>query len=148
MTFRSYSVYRRWHLFVQPWVSDEKEGGNYDCSKPPTGMICRSISILRHVLALVAIWGAVAVNATPLIAGKVDAAPALTRSDVESWADGFVPVSLNAHDIAGAVVVVVQGDKILFSKGYGYSSVRNRQDAFSSGLDLQTVYLDCVDAAG
>jgi CubicO group peptidase (beta-lactamase class C family) len=53
--------------------------------------------------------------------------PALTRSDVESWADGFIPASLAKNDIAGAVVVVVKGDQILFSRGYGYAQTKGRK---------------------
>ena len=50
----------------------------------------------------------------------------LDRTDVEAWLDGFVPSSLKAQDVAGAVVVVVKDGKILLSKGYGYSDVAKR----------------------
>jgi CubicO group peptidase (beta-lactamase class C family) len=65
-------------------------------------------------------------NARPIVGAIQQNSPqnsALTRSDVESWADGLIPASLAANDIAGAVVVVVKGDQILFSKGYGYAQV-------------------------
>ena len=50
----------------------------------------------------------------------------LTRSDVEAFSDGLVPVSIAAGNIAGAVVVVVKDGKVLFEKGYGVSDTATR----------------------
>jgi CubicO group peptidase (beta-lactamase class C family) len=56
-----------------------------------------------------------------------DATPAthrpLEREDVEAWLDGYMPFALQRGDVAGAVVVVVKGGKILAKRGYGYSDV-------------------------
>ena len=49
--------------------------------------------------------------------------PALTRADLEAWLDGYVPGALARNDMAGAVVVVVQGGQVLLQKGYGYADV-------------------------
>lgn len=49
--------------------------------------------------------------------------PALTRADLEPWLDGFLPYAIRQGDVAGAVVVVVQGKEVLLQKGYGYADV-------------------------
>ena len=46
---------------------------------------------------------------------------ALSGADVETWLDGYFPYALYSGDIAGAVVVVVKDDQVLFEKGYGYA---------------------------
>ncbi|HEY0302666.1 MAG TPA: serine hydrolase domain-containing protein, partial [Rhizomicrobium sp.] len=51
---------------------------------------------------------------------------ALTHSDVEAFSDGLVPAALAQGDMAGAVVVVVEDGRILFSKGYGVADVATR----------------------
>lgn len=51
-------------------------------------------------------------------------AAALTAADLEAWLDGRVAYSLEAGDIAGAVVAVVKDGKVLFQKGYGYADVK------------------------
>ena len=48
---------------------------------------------------------------------------ALTREDLESWLDGYMPFALRRGDIAGAVVVVVKDGQVLLQKGYGYADV-------------------------
>jgi CubicO group peptidase (beta-lactamase class C family) len=47
--------------------------------------------------------------------------------DLEAFFDGAFLVQLEAKHIAGAVVAVVVGDKLVFSKGYGYADVENRR---------------------
>ncbi len=49
--------------------------------------------------------------------------PPLTRQDLDSWLDGFLPYALARADIAGAVVVVVRDGAVLTEKGYGYADV-------------------------
>lgn len=53
-------------------------------------------------------------------------APGLGRADLEAWLDGFMPYSLQAGDVAGAVVVVVKDGQVLLQKGYGYADVAAR----------------------
>jgi CubicO group peptidase (beta-lactamase class C family) len=55
-------------------------------------------------------------------AGKISDA-----ADLEAFFDGVLPVQLESKHIAGAVVAVVAGDKLVFSKGYGYADVDARQ---------------------
>lgn len=47
----------------------------------------------------------------------------LNATDLEAWVQGFMSASLNQGEIAGAVVSVVQGDRLLFSRGYGMADV-------------------------
>lgn len=60
--------------------------------------------------------GAAAGSATQTI---TPVAHSLTREDVETLVDGFLPYALKRGDIAGAVVTVVKDGQILFAKGYG-----------------------------
>jgi CubicO group peptidase (beta-lactamase class C family) len=55
-------------------------------------------------------------------AGKVS-----DPADLESFFDGVLPVQMESDHIAGAVVAVVIGDKLVFAKGYGYSDVERRK---------------------
>src|SRR5262245_35209349 len=48
-------------------------------------------------------------------------------SDLEAFFDGVVNVQLKSKHIAGAVVAVVVGDKVVFTKGYGYADVEARR---------------------
>jgi CubicO group peptidase (beta-lactamase class C family) len=43
--------------------------------------------------------------------------------EVGAWADGFFPYALAAGQIAGAVVTVVQGDRVVLARGYGHADV-------------------------
>lgn len=47
----------------------------------------------------------------------------LSRSDLETYLDGFFPYALQRGDIAGAVVAVVKDGEVLLLKGYGVSDV-------------------------
>ena len=51
----------------------------------------------------------------------------LTKADVDSWLDGFIPYGLDTGDIAGAVVVVVKDGKVLTQRGYGYADMKTRK---------------------
>lgn len=50
----------------------------------------------------------------------------LTADDLETFLDRFIPEQLSTRNIAGAVIVVVQGDEVLLSKGYGFADVQRR----------------------
>ena len=63
-------------------------------------------------------------------ATAVPSAPAdgfMTKDDVDTWLDGFMPYALARGDIAGAVVVVVKDGQVLTQKGYGFSDVEKRR---------------------
>ncbi|MCA1199464.1 beta-lactamase family protein [Sphingomonas sp. R647] len=51
----------------------------------------------------------------------------LTKGDVDTWLDGYMPYALGRGDIAGAVVVVVKDGAVLTQRGFGYSDVANRK---------------------
>ena len=53
----------------------------------------------------------------------VAAAHELTKTDVESWLDGYMPFALSVDDIAGASIAVVKDGQILTERGYGYADV-------------------------
>jgi CubicO group peptidase (beta-lactamase class C family) len=48
-------------------------------------------------------------------------------ADLEAFFDGAINVQLETKHIAGAVVAVVVGDKVAFTKGYGYADVAARR---------------------
>jgi CubicO group peptidase (beta-lactamase class C family) len=54
-------------------------------------------------------------------------AHALTKADLDSWLDGFMPYALRKGDIAGAVVTVVKDGEVLSARGYGYADVKERK---------------------
>lgn len=56
----------------------------------------------------------------------VDRVPRLTRGDVATWLDGFMPYAIARADIPGAVVVVVKDGAILYQAGYGYADLEQR----------------------
>ncbi|RJF86220.1 serine hydrolase domain-containing protein [Sphingomonas cavernae] len=53
-------------------------------------------------------------------------AKSLTKQDVDTWLDGYLPFALGKGDIAGAVVVVVKDGQILTQRGFGYADVAKR----------------------
>ncbi|MEO5611447.1 MAG: serine hydrolase domain-containing protein [Sphingomicrobium sp.] len=50
----------------------------------------------------------------------------LTKADVDSWLDGYMPYALHSSDIPGAVVVVVKDGQFLTARGFGYSDLAKR----------------------
>ncbi|HEV7999044.1 MAG TPA: serine hydrolase [Planctomycetaceae bacterium] len=57
----------------------------------------------------------------------VKAHPVVNGEDLEAFFDGALMVQLESKHIAGAVVAVVVGNKLVFSKGYGYADVETRR---------------------
>ena len=51
----------------------------------------------------------------------------MTSEDVSAFLDGVIPLQLKRENIAGAMVIVVNDGKVLYSKGYGYSDVKARK---------------------
>ena len=51
----------------------------------------------------------------------------MTPGDLEAFFDGIVPLQLERSDIAGASVLVQQGDTVLLQKGYGYADWKKKQ---------------------
>ncbi|KQZ69024.1 serine hydrolase [Sphingopyxis sp. Root214] len=59
--------------------------------------------------------------------GRPLPAPAMVKSDVDAWLDGYMPYALKRGDAAGAVVVVVKDGKVLTQRGFGYADVGSRR---------------------
>ncbi len=49
------------------------------------------------------------------------------RVDLEAFFDGVLSEQIESKRIAGAVIAVVVGDKVVFEKGYGYADVESRR---------------------
>jgi CubicO group peptidase (beta-lactamase class C family) len=64
-----------------------------------------------------------ATPAPPATSASTQAAPALTKADVDAWLDGFMPYAIKAGAIPGAVVVVVKDGQPLTMRGFGYSDL-------------------------
>src|SRR6202020_721673 len=63
----------------------------------------------------------------PAVAPAGHAGNVSDPADLESFFDGVLPVQMDSKHIAGAVVAVVVGDKLVFTKGYGYADVDGRK---------------------
>src|SRR6478735_5955695 len=77
----------------------------------------------RRRTAVGAVAGAAPGAPTDLVDPAADAAtsPALTRTDVDTWLDGFLPAALDRTDIPGAAVAVVHDGAVLTTRGYGWA---------------------------
>jgi len=64
--------------------------------------------------------------APPAPVTSTEGAAQLTAQDVNTWLDGYMPISIGRANIPGAVVVVVKDGQILTSRGYGFSNVEKR----------------------
>ncbi len=51
----------------------------------------------------------------------------LTKSDADAWLDGLVPYALQSGDLAGAVVIIVDGKGIITARGFGFADVAARR---------------------
>ncbi len=65
--------------------------------------------------------------------------------DLEAFFDGVLYQQLAGKHVAGAVVTVVSGDKVIFSKGYGYSDVANRKPVEEKLRDHRLGLRVCAD---
>ena len=57
----------------------------------------------------------------------------MTAPDVEAFLDGFMPMQLERENLAGAVVLIVKDNKVLFAKGYGYTDVKAKKPVTVDG---------------
>ncbi|MEI9996735.1 MAG: serine hydrolase domain-containing protein [Rhizomicrobium sp.] len=79
----------------------------------------RCISLAGAVLAA----ALTAVSISPAQSDPAIAPPVLTKTDLDTWLDGFMPYALKSGGVAGAVIAVVKDGKVLTEKGFGYSDV-------------------------
>ncbi len=87
---------------------------------------------MAGALALLVLAGAASSNAPPVTApveGPAAKLPEreLTKADVDTWLDGYMPYALERGNAAGAVVIVVKDGKLLTQRGFGYADVAKRQ---------------------
>ncbi|MEO8449485.1 MAG: serine hydrolase domain-containing protein [Gemmatimonadota bacterium] len=73
--------------------------------------------------ALAALLGA---PQSPASDAVVEGARRLDSADLTAWLDGRMPYALRQGDIAGGVVVVVKGGRVLVERGYGLSDVARK----------------------
>jgi CubicO group peptidase (beta-lactamase class C family) len=66
-------------------------------------------------------------QATGATIGAQRVAHPLEQGDLEAFFDGILPMQLERSDIAGASVLVMQDDKVLLEKGYGYADVKTEK---------------------
>jgi CubicO group peptidase (beta-lactamase class C family) len=57
---------------------------------------------------------------------RLGGAVPLTKADVDTWLDGFLPYALRTADIPGAVVTVVKDGQILTARGFGFADSEKR----------------------
>lgn len=50
----------------------------------------------------------------------------LTKQDVDTWLEGYLPYAMRSGDIPGAVVTVVKDGRILTARGFGYADIAKR----------------------
>jgi CubicO group peptidase (beta-lactamase class C family) len=65
-------------------------------------------------------------KAAPPVSAPSAPSATLTKQDVDSWLDGFVPFALKRGDLAGAVIVVVKDGQVLTQRGFGYADAAKR----------------------
>ncbi len=63
----------------------------------------------------------------PDVKAQPGQAHAMTPDDIGAFFDGVIPLQLERSDIAGASVLVMQGDTVLLEKGYGFADQKKRQ---------------------
>jgi CubicO group peptidase (beta-lactamase class C family) len=49
----------------------------------------------------------------------------ISAAEMEAFFDDYLASQMEANHVAGATVAVVQGDRVLFTKGYGYADVES-----------------------
>lgn len=86
--------------------------------------------LLRKIVFLILLSAIVTVQASTGSAHSgVHIAPAKINAasgDMEATWDKFFQQEMEAFGVAGAIMVAVQGDEVLFSKGYGYADLEKR----------------------
>jgi CubicO group peptidase (beta-lactamase class C family) len=50
-----------------------------------------------------------------------DGPASLSKADIDTWLDGYMPYAMASGEIPGAVVVVVKDGQVLTKRGFGYS---------------------------
>ena len=69
-----------------------------------------------------------------LVCGLTRIASAQSASGLGSMLDSVVPAAMAAERIPGAVVTVVSGGRVIFSKGYGFADLESRRSMTDSTI--------------
>lgn len=108
-------------------------------SNSPASRASRVRTSSVHLLSEVVVSAALLLHGSASFASEQGSAQALSSSppldaaDVEVFMDGVMTDQLRTADIAGAVLVIVKGDRIVLAKGYGYADVAGQRP-----VDAQT----------
>lgn len=62
----------------------------------------------------------------PALPTKPGDAHTLTKADLDTWLDGYMPYALRSGDIPGAVVTIVKDGQVLTARGFGYADAAKR----------------------
>ncbi len=60
------------------------------------------------------------------VATEASGTHVMSKTDLDSWLDGYLPFALHVDDIAGAEIAVVKDGHILTERGYGYADIAKR----------------------
>ena len=82
--------------------------------------------IVTVLLALATFQAGAPAPKAPAAGLRLEAGAGFQPALIEAWTDGFMATGLRQAQVAGAVVVVVQGDRIVLAKGYGYADVARK----------------------
>ena len=97
----------------------------------PTGRFAVLLTSLFHKSLMRNVCFRVAVALLTVVCRQLAAQPPAQHASLDSaglgaWLDSLVPRALSEGKIAGAVIVVVKGGRILLGKGYGFADVARR----------------------
>lgn len=84
--------------------------------------------LIAVLMTITIIWGMtmplLPVHAAPMIDEDSEMAKkALTTTDLEAFSDEFMAQAMAEFHVPGAALVVVQNDRVLLSKGFGYANL-------------------------
>jgi CubicO group peptidase (beta-lactamase class C family) len=90
----------------------------------------KQISAAIFCIVFMLIFGPLPVEKVALASNQSLQNGAMPRVDIdpqelESFLDEFIPREMERAHVPGLVIVVVQGDEVLLSKGYGYADIEN-----------------------
>lgn len=94
-----------------------------------TRLSCFMLAAFAIVFGSVELRGQDAAKDKSVAPGTSQAKPGNVSdpADLEAFFDGVVNTQMETRHIAGSVVAVVVGDKLVFSKGYGFADVEARR---------------------
>ena len=94
-------------------------------SKCPRGVTSRRVTVAWYALLLGGL-SATATAQAPDATGPDSGAAALDAADVEAFVDKAMSEALAQTYAPGAIVTVVEGDRLVLAKGYGVANVKTR----------------------